>query len=159
MKKYSKLFLVALFTTIISTTVSMASSIPNGIIDHSYETNKLNNVAKCMNGEVHDHGVCEDNSETLHLNIPDIRPMMTCGKCGDFAPIVCAAEAKRVGEGSHKYGFLWSNTCNVVYFTSRSSSICIACYNIVEVFDYHYCWEVHQDCDRGIYDICPCEVS
>ena len=162
MKKYSKLFLTTLFTTILaifSTTVALASSTPNDIIDHSYETNKLNNVTKCMNGEVHDHSVCEDNSEMLHLNIPEVRPMMTCSECGDFAPIVCAAEAIHYASGTHKYGFLWTEICNVAYFNSRSASMCIACYTVVEVFGYHDCWEVHQDCGRGQYDVCPCEIS
>lgn len=162
MKKNSKLFLATFFTTIltlISTTVSLASSIPNDIIDHSYETNKLNNLTKCMNGEAHDHGVCEDNSETLHLNTPDIRPMMSCTACGQYAPIVCAAEAIIYDYGTHKYGLLWTKTCEVVYINSRSASICDTCYNVVEVFGYHDCWEVHKDCGRGEYDVCPCEIS
>ena len=162
MKKYSRLFLTMLFTTIlviISTIVSMASSIPNDIIDHSYETKKINNIIKCMNGEEHDHGVCEDNSEILHINIPDISPMMTCSQCGDSAPIVCAAEEIHYDSGTHKYGFLWTETCNVAYLNSRSASISIACYNIVEVFGYHDCWEIHQNCSKGKYHVCPCDIS
>ena len=145
--------------TISPVTHGFAATPLDGIVDHSYESYKLETVTKCMNGEEHDHSVCVEQKEGFHLNIPEISPMMTSTKCGRYAPIVCAAEAINYGTGTHKYSFLWKDTCTVTYFKSRSASICASCYNVCETYGYHDCWQVHRDCGIGEYDVCPCEIS
>lgn len=78
----------------------------------------------------------------------------SCPNCTWFTVSVCAAEAIYVGTGTH-----WFGTCEVDYFTSNGAEICPQCTLVLEYYGEHYCWEIHDTCAAGWYDVCPMDVS
>lgn len=81
-----------------------------------------------------------------------------CDDCGFFTASVCSADGKFLSSGSHKPWF--KPTCLVDYYGSRGAEMCQFCMKVQWLYDGdHLCWEYHDSCSRGWYDVCPMEVS
>lgn len=80
-----------------------------------------------------------------------------CVDCNWFCQTVCAAEGIIDEEWDHST--LLTPDCHVTSIISRGAMMCPTCYTVYEVYDYHYCWEVHTKCSKGQYDVCPMQVS
>ena len=77
---------------------------------------------------------------------------------GALCVTVCYADAHLYAQNSHFSIIPWG-TCNVSYFSSRAEIVCPVCYAEYGTLDSHDCWEIHDFCNKGWYDICPCDVS
>ena len=81
-----------------------------------------------------------------------------CEKCYiGFVDYVCQGTPVERDTGTHKYGLFGSKTCTVTYNYCYSDYACLQCGEVYEE-DYgpHLCWEEHEDCGRGHYNLCPC---
>ena len=94
--------------------------------------------------------------ENLPLN-NDVSFYPTCLDCSWFTVDVCAGESTLYDEVYHYGGFLgmFLTDCYAYYFSSRAAEICPGCYNVLHVYESHYCYEVHMKCSKGEYDTCP----
>ena len=93
----------------------------------------------------------------------EIRPMVTCVNCGDFAVYSCNQDAIYDGTSTHRYDF-WTKECTITWRTSTAKSTCVKCGYTKPVYSefssglaYHDCYRSHGACGQGIYNTCPVE--
>jgi hypothetical protein len=145
------------FLIIMLATILLVSSI---VVYATEKTNELSitKEAKLQEYErLSDKSIADDKDIDWEFVVGsnDAKPM--CPYCYWFAVTVCAAEARWIGEGSHKP--LFQPRCYMDYFDSRGALMCPQCLEVLEQYGYHYCWEIHDSCSKGWYDICPMDVS
>lgn len=108
----------------------------------------------------------EDPSKEIHVIVPNVpidqNNLLDQGQrgtcpycCSEPTVSVCAAEATLEGVGTHWF----FGTCTVHYFISRGAEMCPFCGKIIAHYGYHDCWEIHSDCFKGWYDVCPMDVT
>lgn len=123
-----------------------------------YELMKLQNVEKCINGEKHNHELCildQMNSLSGILSNEYSSRTVTpwCSECSCPYSLKCSRDAQEYARGSH-------GNCVVVYLRSRAKWICGGCkdwqwdYATSTTLQYHDCWQVHQSCSKGQYQVC-----
>ena len=88
-----------------------------------------------------------------------VAPRMTCQHCGGDAVSVCTRESILLGDAYH-YG--WSGlslvNCHWYGYGCEGYELCRDCHKIVEEYGIHDCYEVHINCSKDLYDICPMQV-
>jgi len=88
-----------------------------------------------------------------------IMPLYYCvhDGCESLIPLVeeCNHEKIDAGGRTHKWGFLWQNTCNVKGFDSSAQSRCVDCGHTITFDGRHYCFEEHDSCGDGTISYCP----
>ncbi len=86
-----------------------------------------------------------------------------CANCwGGQMVEVCNQDKVLLDQGEHSYGFLGRKKCYAKYYKSRGGYVCPWC-GAVEVwmdtidggYAYHLCYESHDSCSKGQYDVCP----
>ena len=79
-----------------------------------------------------------------------------CPQCAAYITDECQGGAAKTEVGTHKYGFLWQDTCEVVYGYCYSRRICYRCgYVEYENRGPHLCFEYHRNCGDGHVSLCP----
>lgn len=89
-------------------------------------------------------------------NVPfsnDIAMYPMCTDCSWFTVSVCGMEDVLMDEGYH------NSKCYAYYYSSRGADMCPTCYKVVFQYGYHNCWESHETCSKGEYDVCPMQES
>lgn len=88
----------------------------------------------------------------------EIQPRGMCLNCNTgFTDYVCRGTVVRSETGTHKCGLFWTDTCTVEYQYCYSDLTCLQCGNVTERGrGPHLCVEVHSNCDKGNYKVCPC---
>lgn len=114
-------------------------------VNHVKEENILNELSG------------ENNSTTKieHTITPYIHG--TCMQCGEWCVTVCAADGE-IGDVWY-HDTLLTKDCKITILRSRGASMCSSCAFVNEQYGYHDCWEVHNKCSIGRYDICPMDES
>lgn len=95
--------------------------------------------------------ICEDENHTHESSI--VSPRYVCHICGSSAALVCAGDKVELETGTH-----WSlrGTCTVSYQCSTSAHICRnpSCAEVLVIYGYHDCVQVHSTCSKGNYNVC-----
>lgn len=85
-----------------------------------------------------------------------------CSNCwGGQMAEVCLQDKKLIEYGYHSYGLFWSKNCYARYYASRGGYVCPWC-GAAEMwmdtidggYAYHLCYESHNSCSKGNYDVC-----
>ena len=108
-------------------------------------------------GGISPDDVSDINWEAIVLPKKQVSSRDFCVNCRVACVTVCAAEGVMGDVWYHST--LFTQDCKVTQIKSRGGLMCPVCHNVLDVFDYHDCWEIHTKCSKGNYDICPMMVS
>lgn len=85
-----------------------------------------------------------------------------CSHCwSDSMLEVCSNDMRLIEYGYHQYGFLGNKSCYARYYDSRGGYVCPSCGAVEMWMDIdggyarHLCFENHDSCSKGYYDVCP----
>lgn len=142
------IFVIVIFQIITFTSGVMAKEMTISDSAHDTEESRLNGDGTSAPKEVDWQLIVDGGPSTKYM----------CDDCGFMTASVCAADGTYLSTGSHKPWF--KPLCLVDYYGSRAAEMCQFCYSVQWIYDgNHLCWEYHDSCSAGWYDVCPMQVS
>lgn len=161
MHKFKRMFTLLLVLSLVLTLGATASA-NSPDFDTIYaqtraeEMRRLQEIASGVSGDIdYDDNLLSFLSTAAVAADPDTASPLfhgNCTNCAGFTEYVCMQNPAKVDEGYH-------GSCYVQYFQSDSYRVCRSCLTTYEYMGKHDCWEVHDTCAKGFYDVCPVEVS
>lgn len=153
--------IVSMMLTLLLICTFPLPTMAEGMTADEYEQAKLEAARACIEGREHDHSLCITTQTNPCHEAGGIQTRGTCAFCGNWGAEFCNQDAIEDSRGTHSYS---GGTCTVVYLKSSAFIVCEVCFMRSALWDeesnpprlaYHYCWEVHQNCGRGNYHVCP----